>query len=76
MYILHILHSHPWERMAEAAFRKYPNPYNNNINSLDIIERRVTSGPAGVLQLFSHRMFCTLWNLPAIALKVRLSCNM
>ena len=58
--------SHPWERMAEAAYRKYPNPHSVNVHALDTIERRVT--PTG--GLFSHRIFGTMWNIPTIALNV------
>ena len=58
--------SHPWEKMAEAAFRKYPNPHSGNVHTLDTIERRVTATG----KLFSHRIFGTLWNIPTIALNV------
>lgn len=58
--------SHPWEKMAEAAFRKYPNPHSGNVHTLDTIERRVTATG----ELFSHRIFGTLWNIPTIALNV------
>ena len=61
-------HSHPWEVMVEAAYRKYPNPYNPNVKSLDILERRISS-PG---KLFSRRLFCTMWCLPYIVVKVPL----
>ena len=57
--------SHPWERMAEAAYRKYPNLHSTSVSSLDTIERRATSG-----SLFSHRIFYTLWNPPSLVVKV------
>ena len=58
-------HSYPWELMVEAAYRKYPNPHNPNVKSLDTLERRDTPR-----QLFSHRLFCTVWSVPPLVLKV------
>ena len=51
--------------MAEAAYRKYPNPYNPNVRSLDTLERRAAPG-----RLFSHRLFSTMWNIPQLVLNV------
>lgn len=51
----------------EAAFRKYPNPYSAHVHSLDTIQRRVS---ASGRRLYSHRLFCTMWNIPTIVLKV------
>ena len=56
--------------MAEAAYRKYPNPHSANVHTLDTIERRVTSRGG----LFSHRIFGTYWNVPTIALNVSPYC--
>lgn len=60
------LYSHPWERMVEAAFRKYPNPHSPNVHTLDTIERRVMATGG----LYSHRIFGTMWNVPTIVLNV------
>ena len=51
--------------MVEAAYRKYPNPHNTSVSSLDTIGRRTLRG-----LLFSHRIFATLWNLPSIVTNV------
>ena len=51
----------------EAAYRKYPNPHNPNVQALDVLERRVERGRG---RLFSHRIFTTLWNVPLIVLQV------
>ncbi|XP_022110483.1 PRELI domain containing protein 3A-like [Acanthaster planci] len=32
---------HPWETVAKAAWRKYPNPMNNSVVGVDVVERRV-----------------------------------
>ena len=64
------LYSYPWELMVQAAFRKYPNPFNPNVKSLDTLERRVT--PSG--ELHSRRLFGTLWNVPSIVMKVNVCC--
>jgi len=59
-------HSYPWELMVEAAYRKYPNPHNPNVKSLDTLERRENTPR----RLFSHRLFCTVWSVPPLVLKV------
>ena len=66
---LSCLSSHPWEVMAQAAYRKYPNPQNPNVKALDVLERRAER-EKGRKRLFSHRLFTTLWNVPLIVLQV------
>ena len=51
--------------MVRAAYRKYPNPRNPNIKSIDVLERRMEGR-----RLYSHRLFATLWNVPTIVLTV------
>ena len=63
---VHVHCSHPWEVMARAAYRKYPNPQNPSVIALDTLERRVSGG-----KLYSHRLFSTLWNVPPLVLKVK-----
>lgn len=58
--------SYPWRLMVEAAYRKYPNPHSPQVHSLDTVERRASGR-----RLYSHRLFCTLWNIPTLVLKVR-----
>ncbi len=60
--------SHPWEVMVEAAYRKYPNPHNPNVRTLDTLERHVDSVAR---RLFSHRLFSTMWSIPTVVMKVR-----
>ncbi|XP_071785662.1 PRELI domain containing protein 3B-like [Asterias amurensis] len=55
----HVFH-HPWETVAKAAWRKYPNPMNNSVVGVDVAERRVE--PSG--KLYSHRILTTKWGLP------------
>ncbi|XP_038067594.1 PRELI domain containing protein 3A-like [Patiria miniata] len=52
--------NHPWETVAKAAWRKYPNPMNNSVVGVDVVERRVE--PTG--KLYSHRILTTKWGLP------------
>ena len=56
--------SYPWKLMVEAAYRKYPNPYSEHVHSLDTVQRSVSGR-----RLYSNRLFCTVWNLPALVLK-------
>ncbi|XP_064393903.1 PRELI domain containing protein 3A-like [Halichondria panicea] len=57
----------PWERMVEAAYRKYPNPYSSSVHSLDTLERSVTAAPGEAVgtRILSRRLFCTRWNIPS-----------
>lgn len=44
---------HNWETVVQATARKYPNPHNNSVTSIDVLERRLcpTTGA-----LVSHRL--------------------
>ena len=52
--------------MVEAAYRKYPNPHSAHVHSLDTVQRRLSGR-----QLYSHRLFCTMWSIPTLVLQVR-----
>jgi len=52
--------NHPWETVAQAAWRKYPNPQNGNVTGLDVLDRKIDSN--GILH--SHRLMRTEWGLP------------
>lgn len=50
--------NHPWEKVVEAALRKYPNPETPNVASTDIIEREVD----GEGKLQSRRIISSYWS--------------
>lgn len=56
--------NHPWETVAQAAWRKYPNPMNTAVIGTDIVEREVRNG-----QLVTHRLVSTTWYFPKWAQK-------
>ncbi len=58
--------SFPWKVMAEAAYRKYPNPHSSHVHSLDTLQRRVAGRT-----IYSHRLFCANWSIPNLVLKVK-----
>jgi len=33
--------SHPWEKVVQAAWRKYPNPMNPSVTAIDVLDRRI-----------------------------------
>lgn len=51
--------SHPWETVATAAWRKYPNPHNPAVIGTDVIERTVVDGV-----LHTHRLVSSNWYFP------------
>lgn len=51
--------SHPWETVATAAWRKYPNPMNPNVIGTDVVERQVVDGV-----LHTHRLVSSKWGMP------------
>ncbi|KAK9879718.1 hypothetical protein WA026_006778 [Henosepilachna vigintioctopunctata] len=51
--------NHPWETVATAAWRKYPNPHNPAVIGTDVIERKVVGGV-----LHSHRLVSSKWYFP------------
>lgn len=57
--------NHPWETVATAAWRKYPNPMNPAVVGVDVIERNVSGSV-----LTSHRLVSTCWGLPTWAVKI------
>lgn len=51
--------SHPWETVAQAAWRKYPNPMSPGVIGTDVVERSVVDGV-----LHTHRLVSTKWYFP------------
>lgn len=51
--------NHPWETVATAAWRKYPNPHNPAVIGTDVVERKVVNGV-----LHSHRLVSSIWYFP------------
>lgn len=51
--------NHPWETVAQAAWRKYPNPMNPNVIGTDVIDRKVINGI-----LHTHRLVSSKWGFP------------
>ncbi|KAI4464455.1 msf1/px19 related [Holotrichia oblita] len=51
--------NHPWETVATAAWRKYPNPHNPAVIGTDVVERRVVNGV-----LHTHRLVSSKWYFP------------
>lgn len=52
--------NHPWETVAQAAWRKYPNPITTSIIGTDVVERKVDEH--GVLH--THRVVSSKWYFP------------
>lgn len=53
------IYDHPWETVAKAAWRKYPNPINPAVLGTDVIDRKVVKGV-----LHSHRLVASKWPFP------------
>lgn len=51
--------NHPWETVAQAAWRKYPNPMNPGVIGTDVVERKVVDGV-----LHTHRLVSSSWYFP------------
>ncbi|CAG0883854.1 unnamed protein product [Darwinula stevensoni] len=51
--------NHPWETVAQAAWRKYPNPMNPAVIGIDVLDRKVDNGV-----LCSHRLLSSSWGFP------------
>ncbi|XP_044267317.1 protein slowmo [Tribolium madens] len=51
--------NHPWETVATAAWRKYPNPHNPAVIGTDVVERKVVDGV-----LHTHRLVSSIWYFP------------
>jgi len=51
---------HPWEKVAQAAWRKYPNPMNPSVTAIDVLDRKVEQGI-----LHTHRLISSRWGLPS-----------
>lgn len=52
-------YDHPWETVAQAAWRKYPNPINPAVLGTDVIDRQVVKGV-----LHTHRLVASKWPFP------------
>ncbi|ODN03918.1 Protein slowmo [Orchesella cincta] len=53
--------NHPWDKVVQAAWRKYPNPMNPAVASIDVLDRTVDE--KGVLH--THRILSSKWGIPA-----------
>ncbi|CAB0005031.1 unnamed protein product [Nesidiocoris tenuis] len=63
--VLIFIYSHPWETVAQAAWRKYPNPMNPAVIGTDVVEREVVDGV-----LHTHRLVSSKWGLPSWVLRL------
>lgn len=57
--------NHPWETVAQAAWRKYPNPMNPAVVGIDVLDRSVCNGI-----LKTHRLISTKWGMPSWSTKI------
>uniref|UniRef100_A0A2I9LPQ0 Protein slowmo n=1 Tax=Centruroides hentzi TaxID=88313 RepID=A0A2I9LPQ0_9SCOR len=57
--------NHPWETVAQAAWRKYPNPMNPAVVGIDVVDRKIANGV-----LKTHRLISTKWGLPSWAVTI------
>lgn len=57
--------NHPWETVAQAAWRKYPNPMNPAVIGTDVVDRKVVDGV-----LHTHRLVSSKWGFPRWAQKI------
>jgi len=51
--------SHPWHKVTQAAWRKYPNPMNPSVVGIDVVDRRVEGNV-----LSTHRLIGSQWSIP------------
>ena len=58
--------NHPWETVAQAMWRKYPNPHNQAVVAIDVLDRTVKED--GTLQ--SDRLISSNWHLPDWAKRI------
>jgi hypothetical protein len=64
--LIHLsIYSHPWETVAQAAWRKYPNPMNPAVIGTDVVDRKVVDGV-----LHTHRLVSSMWGFPQWAQSV------
>ena len=60
-----LIFSHPWHIVVGAAFKKYPNPENEDILGIDVIKQRLRNGV-----LYSERIIQSNFHIPVWASKV------
>jgi hypothetical protein len=51
---------HSWDKVTQAAWRKYPNPMNPSVVAIDVLDRKVEDGV-----LHTHRIISSRWGLPS-----------
>ncbi|KAL7074348.1 hypothetical protein ACQ4LE_006543 [Meloidogyne hapla] len=57
--------NHPWHIVVGAAFKKYPNPENEDILGIDVIKQRLRNGV-----LYSERIIQSNFHIPVWASKL------
>lgn len=53
---------HPWKKVTEAAWKKYPNELNTNVTAIDVLNRQISEDGC----LLTTRIFGSHWNLPKL----------
>ncbi|XP_065914290.1 PRELI domain containing protein 3B-like [Dysidea avara] len=61
---------YPWDQVVQAAYRKYPNPYNPKVIANDVVERKVSCK-----KIFTKRLLTMNWNLPYLVKKIVGDCG-
>jgi hypothetical protein len=69
--IIRFAFSHPWNTVADAAWRKYPNPINRAVTAVDVVKQEVNDGV-----LMSQRVLQSRFSVPGWVSKVHLSNQM
>ncbi|CAG0914214.1 unnamed protein product [Notodromas monacha] len=59
--------NHSWETVAQAAWRKYPNPINPAVWGTDVVDRHVDPRDGA---LITHRIISSQWGLPSWAASI------
>jgi len=66
MYTSEHVFDHPWEKVVTAAWRKYPNPMNKAVSSIDVLRHELqTNG-----QLTSERILESEFHVPSWVTKL------
>lgn len=61
LFFFVMFYSHPWETVAQAAWRKYPNPMNPAVIGTDVVERQVVNGVLHTSRLVSSTWYFPKW---------------
>jgi len=55
------VYDHPWHTVVNAAYRKYPNPFNLSVTAVDVVQQNIDQGILKTERIMQSQFFVPSW---------------